>query len=261
MELSAETVQKCRELAGMLRRSTATVALAGAGLSTESGIPDFRTPGSGLYAKFSPEVFSLDRFNEDPAYFYDFAREWFKVLRESTPNRGHLALAALHKAGLIHRTVTQNIDGFEFMAGCRPVDEIHGHLRTFHCTSCGHSVDFATVAARLEESRNLPCCLACTSGIYKPDVVFFGEQLPGCFADALREARRAELFLVLGSSLTVQPAAMLPVAGENSTVIINYSQTPLDGTAQLIINDSLGAVLELTARFAGALPEAEQINN
>lgn len=231
-------------LADLIRQSPDTVVLAGAGLSTESGIPDFRSPKSGLYHKFSPEIFSIDRFDREPAYFYSFAAEWFARLQETGPNRGHTAMARLMERGWIKTVITQNIDGYEAAAGCHPVLEIHGHLRRFFCRRCGDTALFPEIASRLQHDCNPPRCKKCNTGIYKPAVVFFGEQLPLCFADALQAAKAADLILVLGSSLTVQPAASLPLAGNAKLAIINLQPTPYDDSAEITVRQSLGEILE-----------------
>ena len=215
--------------------------LTGAGVSTESGIPDFRSP-TGIWAEVDPfEVASIAAFRRDPERVWDFYRTRIDMLLQAEPNRAHLALAALEEAGLIAGVVTQNIDLLHSRAGSREVVEVHGSIRSAVCLACGREEALEGVRAQLEAGR-VPTCAAC-GNVLKPGVVLFGELLPaGALGRATELARSAELTLVVGSSLEVWPVAGLPLEAA-SLAIVNVGPTSLDERAALRIDAEAGETL------------------
>jgi NAD-dependent deacetylase len=240
-------------LAELLRERQPCVVLTGAGISTESGIPDFRSP-QGMWAQFDPLEFgSIETFRADPGKVWRFYAPRFAVLTEAEPNAAHRVLARLEEAGLVRAVVTQNIDLLHGRAGSREVVEVHGSIRTSSCPGCGASYPLARVLELLEAGGGAPRCPACGS-ILKPDVVFFGELLPEEAIDrAFALAREAALLLVVGSALEVYPVAGLPLetldAG-GAVAIVNRGPTAFDARATLKIDGSAGEVL---AEVAAAL--------
>ena len=237
-------------LAALLRERQPCVVLTGAGISTESGIPDFRS-ASGIWATVDPfEVASIQAFHGDPGRVWQFYRSRIDLLLSAEPNAGHLGLAELERRGLVQAIVTQNIDTLHTRAGSRDVVEVHGSIRSAVCTSCGAEEPCEDVLGQLEELP-APVCAGCGS-ILKPGVVLFGELLP---AEAMRRAtelaRTAKLMLVVGSSLEVWPVAGLPLEA-GSLAIVNRGPTALDHRAVLKIDGAagatLGAVIELLDR-------------
>jgi NAD-dependent deacetylase len=243
-----QTQSKAARLAELLRESSCTVALTGAGISVPSGIPDFRSPG-GIWTKVDPmKVATIDAFRSDPRRFWDFYRPRFQMLEGIRPNPAHEALVELEGRGLLEAVVTQNIDRLHREAGSRRVIEVHGTIETSSCTSCEASY-------RLEDVEGLfvdgvAQCKLCT-GLVKPDVVLFGEFLPErAIAEATELASRAELMLCVGSSLEVYPVAGLPeltVANGGKIAIVTQSSTPYDRRAAMKLDgevvEELGAVL------------------
>jgi len=232
-------------LARLIRELQPCVALTGAGISTESGIPDFRSPG-GLWAEFDPlEYGSIQAFRADPAKVWRFYAPRFSILSAAEPNPAHLALPALERRGLLDAVITQNIDRLHERAGSKEVLEVHGSIRTSSCPGCGASYSLDEVLALLDRS-DVPVCSDC-GGVLKPDVVFFGELLPADTIDrAYSLARSARLLLVIGSSLEVHPVAGLPLetldAG-GALAIVNRGPTALDSRASLKVDGSAGAIL------------------
>lgn len=221
------------------------VVLTGAGISTESGIPDFRSP-SGIWAEYDPmEYATIDAFRRDPVKVWEFYALRFEVLTGAQPNAGHLALAELERRGLVEALVTQNIDGLHERAGSREVIEVHGSIRTASCLECGERMPLAEVVAALRDAPAPPCPRC--GAIVKPDVVMFGELLPpGAIDRAVDLAERAGLLLVVGSSLEVYPVAGLPeatVSAGGSLVIVNRGATPFDALAAVRIDGAAGDVL------------------
>src|SRR5438132_7536815 len=186
-------------LADLIRSAQPCVALTGAGISTESGIPDFRSP-TGIWARYDPmEYATISAFRRDPVKVWAFYALRFDVLTRAEPNAGHLALAELERRGLLRAVVTQNIDGLHERAGSQDVVEVHGSIRTASCLACGARVPFAEVVSALEVAP-APPCPECGE-ILKPDVVMFGELLPVAAIDrATSLAREAGLLLVVGST-------------------------------------------------------------
>jgi NAD-dependent deacetylase len=236
-------------LARLIRAKQPCVVLTGAGVSTESGIPDFRS-SSGIWAEFDPaEYASLPGFRTDPAKVWRFYKPRIAMLTEAEPNEGHHALAELERAGLVEAVVTQNIDLLHERAGSRNVIEVHGSIRSATCPSCGSSYTRDAVVGKLEHSE-APACERC-GAILKPDVVFFGELLPvAAIERAFELARLARLLLVVGSSLEVHPVAALPeetlMAG-GSVAIVNNGPTPYDRRADLKLEGNAGELLGAVA--------------
>jgi NAD-dependent deacetylase len=236
-------------LAELIRERQPCVVLTGAGVSTESGIPDFRSP-TGIWARYDPmEYATLDAFHRDPVKVWDFYGRRLDMLAEAEPNAAHHALAALEGDGWVEAIVTQNIDMLHERAGSRMLIEVHGSIRTSSCLSCHTRVPFADVIGLLEEA-SAPPCPTCGS-ILKPDVVMFGEPMPRVATErAFELARGARLMLVVGSSLEVWPAAGLPLEAR-AFAIVNRGETALDDRAVLKIDapagETLAAVAELLA--------------
>jgi NAD-dependent deacetylase len=234
-------------LAELIRAQQPCVALTGAGVSTESGIPDFRGAG-GIWSQFDPyEVASIDAFHRDPARVWEFYALRLDVLADARPNDAHRALAELEGAGLVQAVITQNVDRLHDAAGSREVVEVHGSIARARCLAC------RTVVARdvLTELLPLPHCPAC-GAVLKPDVVMFGELLPLAAIDRAKAlAEQAALLLVVGSSLEVWPVAGLPdetLAHGGTLAIVNREPTPYDPRAELVVHASAGDVLRETTR-------------
>ncbi len=242
-------------LAELVRGARSVVALTGAGISVPSGIPDFRTPRTGLWENVDPmEVAHIDAFHEDPIRFWSFYGERFAALRDKRPNDAHRALAELERRGLLDGLVTQNIDMLHRRAGSRELVEVHGSIATCSCLSCPGKVELEEVRARAAAAADgVPRCGSCRQPL-KPDVVLFGELLD---ARALQRARAlcegADLLLCIGSSLEVQPVAGLPLAtlrAGGRVAILTRGPTPLDELAEVRLS---GDIVEELERLLAAL--------
>ena len=241
--------------AALLAAAHHAVALTGAGVSAESGIPTFRGEG-GLWTKYDPvKVSSIDSFLADPASYWRVSKERGTVALSARPNPGHDALAAMEAAGHLVAVVTQNTDGLHQVSGSRRVIELHGSGRTVQCLECGKLEPRAEVQARLEVEMP-PRCPNCGGTFLKPTVVLFGEPMP---TDAINEAfdlaRQADVMLVVGSSLVVYPAADVPLVAIRSgarLIVINAEPTPFDRFASVVIHGRSGEVLPEIARLIGA---------
>lgn len=249
-----ETNQKIKELAKWIFQTRKAVFFTGAGASTESGIPDFRSPG-GIWTKFDPDDFTLERFlnsHESRKKQWQFLLGT-EAIRSAKPNAAHLAIAELEKMGHVEGVITQNIDGLHQKAGSNPehVYELHGNLDWVHCLSCKNRYRTDWIIARNGGVKDVPDCEYC-GGILKPDVIFFGEQLPQKILEsAAINASKCELFIVVGSSLVVYPAAYMPIyakAAEAKLAIINMVETPCDDQADLIIAGQAGVIMEQVMR-------------
>jgi NAD-dependent deacetylase len=238
------------QLAELIRESRCTVALTGAGVSVPSGIPDFRTPETGLWESVDPmEVAHIDVFERDPARFWSYYRPRFHSLGDKRPNAAHEALAELERRGLLEGVITQNIDRLHRAAGSRNVVEVHGSIETSTCRRCAASFGIAEIDELFGED-GIADCTAC-GGPVKPDVVLFGELLPeAAMREAQELAAQAELMLCIGSSLVVHPVASLPEVTKacgGKLAIITKSATPYDGDAVLKldgeVDEELGALL------------------
>jgi NAD-dependent deacetylase len=228
-------------LAALIRERQPCVVLTGAGVSTESGIPDFRSP-TGIWATVDPfEVASIQAFRRDPARVWGFYRERIDLLRYAEPNAAHYALAELERRGLVQAVVTQNIDTLHSRAGSRDVVEVHGSIRSTQCLGCLWTQPADAVLAELQVS-DVPACPRCGE-VLKPGVVMFGELLPAAAIErATQLARGARLLLVVGSSLEVWPVAGLPLEAR-AFAIVNRGPTALDERAQLKIDAGAGETL------------------
>jgi NAD-dependent deacetylase len=238
-------------LAGLLEAASSAVALTGAGVSVPSGIPDFRTPETGLWAKVDPmEVAHIDVFERDPKRFWSYYRPRFQALGDKQPNAAHEALAELERRGLIEGVITQNIDRLHRAAGSRKVIEVHGSIETSSCTACGTGFGLDQVDDLFDEGE-VARCAAC-GGPVKPDVVLFGELLPAeAMARATELAEGADLMLCVGSSLAVHPVAGLPqltLDRGGRLAIVTKGETPYDGDAELKLEGEVDE--ELTALVA-----------
>lgn len=224
----------------LLREAHRVVALTGAGISTPSGIPDFRSPGTGLWSHWDPlEIASIWGFREKPQRFYEWIRPLAQKIMQARPNPAHLALVELEKLGRLHLLITQNIDALHQKAGSQRVIELHGHLRTLQCLRCRFQDAMDGYLPAFLERGEMPVCQRCGS-ILKPDVVLFGEPLPEEeILTAQEEALRCDLMLVVGSSLEVMPAADLPALAVRRgarLIIVNLGPTPYDHLADVVLH-------------------------
>lgn len=245
--------EKISTLAGLIRSSNPCFVLSGAGISTESGIPDFRSPGTGLWTKIDPvKAASLSAFLGNPAAFYDTNLGRWRNMAAIEPNDAHRAVAALEREGLIVGVITQNVDSLHTKAGSRRVWEVHGHLRTCHCMACKESCSIEELASRYDRGENPPRCAKC-GGVLRPDVVLFEDPMSDDYYRAEKALTGCQLLIVAGSSLQVYPVAGLPQLSRR-LAIINRDPTPWDDRAEIVINESLGKVFrDLLAALGVAL--------
>jgi NAD-dependent deacetylase len=234
-------------LAELIRGSESTVALTGAGVSVPSGIPDFRSPETGLWANVDPmEVAHIDVFERDPARFWSYYRPRFHALGDKRPNAAHEALVELERRGLLAGTITQNIDRLHRAAGSESLVEMHGSIATSTCRECGVSYGLEEVDA-LFDGDGVAICASC-AGAVKPDVILFGEMLPeAAMAQAHELAAEADLMLCIGSSLIVHPVAGLPgvtMARGGQLAIVTKGSTPYDGDAVLKLEGEVDEELD-----------------
>jgi len=232
--------------AELLGQAHYAVVMTGAGHSTPSGIPDFRSPGSGLWSQVDPmEVASIFAFRQNPQAFYDWMRPLVRVMLEAQPNPAHLALARLEATGLIKAVITQNIDGLHQKAGSQRVHEVHGHMRAATCVRCYREVPADSLIEKFLEGGDVPRC-SC-GGVMKPNVILFGEQLPlQVLTAAQQDVQACDLMIVAGSSLEVEPAASLPLmaVGHGARlIIVNFQPTYLDDRADVVIHADVAYVL------------------
>jgi len=249
-----EMIQRAAEI---LAASKHAVALTGAGHSTPSGIPDFRSPKSGLWEQVDPmEVASIYGFRRNPQAFYEWIRPLAKQMMEARPNPAHEALAALERMGVIQAVITQNIDELHHKAGSRRVLELHGSVRQATCTRCGRQVPSSEMWPAFVASGQLPHCATC-GGLLKPNVVLFGEMLPvGVLLEAQHEAEACDAMVVAGSSLEVHPAAELPERAARhgaQLILVNYEPTHMDDYAAVVIHDNVAVILPQIAARVQAL--------
>jgi NAD-dependent deacetylase len=245
VEVEAVDQETLRRLTQLLRDRGPVVVLTGAGISTESGIPDFRSP-SGIWARYDPQEYaSIDAFRADPVKVWSFYARRFRALTEARPNTGHLALAELERTERVRAVVTQNIDLLHERAGSQEVVEVHGSIRTSSCPRCRARYEVDEVLRLLGET-DAPRCATCDE-VLKPDVVFFGEPLPeAAIGRAYELARSAGLLLVVGSGLEVWPVSMLPeetVCAGGQVAIVNRGPTTFDTHAVLKIEGAAGETL------------------
>ncbi len=237
-------------VADMIVRADRIVVFTGAGVSTESGIPDFRSPG-GIWTQFDPEDFTIHRFLSSQE---TRKRTWELLgtgglISDARPNQAHEAIYELEQLGKLDCVITQNIDNLHQKAGCSPdrVFELHGNMQWVRCLDCGARYAMAAIKKRLQENAGTPACERC-SGILKPDVIYFGESLPQeALSQAIHHSRHCDLFIVIGSSLSVYPAAYMPTYALESgakLVIINNTRTFCDDRAEVVINGMAGVTME-----------------
>jgi NAD-dependent deacetylase len=249
----SELARLADKTARLIVKSKKIVVFTGAGISTESGIPDFRSPG-GFWEKNDPDDFTIQRFIADPE---NRRRRWQgfregRLTEPAEPNAAHYAVAELHRLGRLYCVITQNVDNLHLAAGV-PADmifELHGNMQRAACMGCGRRYPIAEVMSRLDDGETTLDCPAC-GGILKPDVVMFGEQLPSDVLNrAAAHAASCDLFIVIGSSLVVYPAAYMPeyaLGGGARLVIINLSPTALDGMADVVIPVMAGEAMSVIA--------------
>jgi NAD-dependent deacetylase len=240
LEHSSEKVKQISELLAECRY---TVVLTGAGVSTESGIPDFRSPDSGLWTRVNPELFTIQGFKADPAQFYNLGRVFFQMVRDAEPNVTHKVLGELQQRGLVKTIITQNVDGLHQRGGAERVLEIHGSMRTASCIFCRHQEPIETVISEVEEGLVPPLCIECGEPL-KPDVTLFGEALTPVFQEAKAEAQQADCIMVIGSSMQVSPANLLPGFSEN-LIIINREPTYYDPKASVVLHGNTSRAMQL----------------
>lgn len=242
------TSDEIATLIDLIWNADETVAMTGAGISTASGIPDFRGENGIWGREFDPSAFHRYRFETDPAGFWqDRLRLQERLFGDSIGhNEAHRALCQLESMGFLEAVITQNTDGLHRQAGSESVIELHGNASQASCDDCGHRIPAAAAFDLVRDGHTPPPCARC-SGVLKPDVVLFGESLP---RDRLQEAGvlldRCDLVIVAGSSLEVEPAASLPtrtVRKGGDLVIINFDPTPLDRSATLVLNADVTEVL------------------
>jgi NAD-dependent deacetylase len=226
----------------MFLESKSTVVLTGAGISTESGIPDFRSPGTGLWEKMDPmEALSTEVLYNNPKKFYNIGFKMLLSMRQASPNKAHYILADMEEMGLLDLIVTQNIDNLHQKAGSKKVYEVHGNTRTFSCDKCGKVYDIELIEKWVQEGEIPPICEC--KGIIRPDVVLFGDMLPQCFYDSVRAVENADLLVVIGSSLSVAPVNQL-AAICRGLIIINIGETFYDYKADIVIREKISKGLE-----------------
>jgi NAD-dependent deacetylase len=242
-------------LCELVSTSSRIVAFTGAGVSTESGIPDFRSPG-GVWDRFDPSEFTFQNFMKNEAgrrRYWELGRSTFPVIRRAEPNPGHHALVTLWRLGKLDCVITQNIDNLHQRAGL-PADrviELHGNATRARCLSCERPYERERIQEWLEAGVTVPACDPPCGGIIKPRTIMFGEAMPRVeMEEAERRSRASDLFLAVGSSLVVYPAAYMPLHAKDSgatLAIVNLTETPHDGQADLVVRGSAAAVLAVVA--------------
>ncbi len=236
--------EKLKSIARVIFESSNVVVLTGAGISTESGIPDFRSPG-GIWSRFDASIMTRDKLYEDPEGFYRQAvpmLDFFEEIKNASPNQAHYVLAEMEKENIISGIITQNIDGLHLKAGSEKVYEVHGNLREGHCMSCREKISFDFLAGKVKSGSIPPVCDSC-GGILRPDVVLFGDELPDCFIKAAEKVKESDLLLVVGSSLEIIPAGSLPAMAKKY-IIINKGRTHFDRSAYKVWHETAGSALE-----------------
>jgi len=244
-------------LAELVAGARTVVALTGAGISVPSGIPDFRSPGTGLWERVDPmEVAHIDAFRRDPRRFWQFYAERFATLAEKRPNDAHRALVAMERHGLLGGVITQNVDMLHRRAGTRELVEVHGSIAACVCPECGERIPLEQARERMLASADgVPRCERC-GGPLKPDVVLFGEMLPAApLARAGELCAGAEVLLCIGSSLEVHPVAGLPrltLQAGGRLAIVTQGETPLDPLAAVRCRGDVVQELQALVRALGA---------
>lgn len=249
--------QKIEELCNLILKHRNAIVFTGAGISTESGIPDYRSPGSGAWEKYDSSIVSIPGFLQDPTQYYDYALEMYPIRANAKPNAAHIVLAKMEKAGLIQGVITQNVDGLHLTAGNVNVHELHGSIRQASCLECGQVSMMDEIIERVRHGENPPICKdfegqPC-NGLIKPTAVFFGEGLPTRpWTSSVDKCKETSLMIVIGSSLQVSPANSLPdvaLKTGSDLAIIDLLDTPFDSRANLKIQDRAVHVAELLEAF------------
>ena len=244
----------------ILKEAKQVVALTGAGISTGSGIPDFRSPESGLWDYVDPmEVATIDAFKRNPEAFFAWIRPLMQKIMTAQPNPAHVALAQMEAFGPLQGIITQNIDILHTKAGSQTIYEVHGHLRDATCMQCLDSFQSEEILNDYLDNGHIPRCLKC-AGILKPNIILFGEILPVMILNrAKRLTTACDVMIVAGSSLEVAPAGDLPMLAKYSgakVIIVNYGETHLDYLADVVIHADVVDVLpQLAAIF---VPETDR---
>ena len=247
-DLEPAELKKIQKVAEMLLKAKNAIVLTGAGISTESGIPDFRGE-NGIWEKYKPEIYgNIQSFLKDPSKFWQMAEEIAPTLFYAKPNPGHLAIASLEKMNIIKAIITQNVDELHQKAGAILVYEVHGNINRFNCFGCRASYNKEQVLRKLKKEKESPTCDYCAAPL-RPSVVFFGENLPNFEKYmSIDLAKKSDLMLIVGSSLMVAPVCDLPLytLRENGAlIIINDEPTNLDERADVVINNKSGLILPL----------------
>jgi NAD-dependent protein deacetylase/lipoamidase len=242
-------LKETEQLAHLVVQSGKVVVFTGAGISTESGIPDFRSPG-GIWSRYDPEDFTIQKFMSGPAARKTIWKMSVEggLLTEAEPNLAHHAITELHRLGKLDCVITQNIDGLHQKAGV-PEDrvfELHGNMQWVVCLSCGRRFPMPEVLQRIRDGMEVPDCPDC-QGILKPDAVFFGEALPEeTLREAIRRAQNCDLLIVIGSTLVIYPAAYVPTYAAEAgakLAIVNLTPTPFDQYAAVVIRGKAGEIM------------------
>jgi NAD-dependent deacetylase len=244
---SSNYIEAVRHAASLIRNSKRVIVLTGAGFSTPSGIPDFRSAGSGLWTRYLPmEIASLSTFRYDPEKFFAWLRPLASHMLSAVPNRAHLELARLERQGFLRAVITQNIDALHIRAGSQNVLEVHGTLNSLTCINCYHHFKSSGIIELYIENGSLPRCPDCEH-LLKPDIILFEEQLPNdIWRRAQQEAKSCDLILVAGTSLEVMPSAGLPVRALDygaRLVVVNKSATYVDVRADVHIDGDVADII------------------
>lgn len=242
-----DITQQIQQAVSLINQASNVVAMTGAGISTPSGIPDFRSPNSGLWQQADPlRVASIHAFRQNPEAFYNWIHPVSRKFLEAEPNAAHRALAELEHKGKLTAIITQNIDNLHTRAGSQTIHELHGHLREGTCIDCGRVQDLSQMIRQFVADGQIPRCTVC-GGVLKPNAILFGENLPmETFVNAQVALAAADLLLIVGSSLEVSPASDLPrtaLDNQAKIIIINLQPTYLDDRADVVIHHQLAEVL------------------
>jgi NAD-dependent deacetylase len=232
-----------KKAADLIKASKKVMVLTGAGISTESGIPDFRSPGTGLWENMDPtEILSTQVLFNYPERFYKIGFKILSSMRNAEPNEAHYILSEMEKKGVIAGVITQNIDNLHQKAGSKKIYEVHGNTREGTCLRCGEKVSFEVLERKVERGEIPPRCDRC-NGILRPDVVLFGDPMPYAFDLAVKEVQESDLLIVIGSSLVVAPVNFLPGMVDR-LIIINATETPYDYKADVVIREKASYALK-----------------
>ncbi len=240
------------ELRRMITESRRAVVFTGAGISTESGIPDFRSPG-GLWERFDPQVYANYRvFLKVPSKYWEMEREVTKIVQAADPNPAHKAIVKLEERGKLSAVITQNIDMLHQRAGTdSPIYELHGSAMTGTCVKCDALYKRQEILIKLEKSQ-VPFCDEC-GGAIKYDVVLFNEMLPyETITKAIKATKKSDCLIVVGSSLLVSPANQLPLIAKNAgakLIVVNIEETPIDNVADIVLRGKAGKILPKIVNF------------